>query len=354
MEESNHLQAVPAPAPARPQPQPDEPRLQITAGEDDARNATVIAEPLERGFGITLGNALRRILLSSLQGAAVSAIKIDGVLHEFSSIDGVREDVTEIVLNVKGLSLVMKDRPLSHMQLRKKGPGVVKASDIQPGAHIKIVNPDHVICTLDDETDIAIDFTVRTGRGYAAAVALGEEGEEEAPVGLIAVDSLYSPVRNVAYKIEKTRSGRSLDFDKLTLEIETNGAVTPKEALSHAAHILQSRANLFVDTKETPQEIEKPPVAPELGFDPVLLRKVEEMELSVRSANCLKNDNINYIGDLVQKAENEMLKTPNFGKKSLTEIKAILEGMGLKLGMKVPNWPPENIGELAKRYEEQY
>ncbi|WP_343314545.1 DNA-directed RNA polymerase subunit alpha [Brucella sp. BE17] len=313
-------------------------------------HATVVAEPLERGFGLTLGNALRRVLLSSLRGAAVTAIQIDGVLHEFSSIPGVREDVTDIVLNVKEIAIRMEGEGPKRMVVRKEGPGVVTAGDIQTVGDVEVLNPDHVICTLDEGAEIRMEFTVNTGKGYVPA---DRNRAEDAPIGLIPVDSLYSPVRKVSYKIENTREGQVLDYDKLTLNIETNGSVSGEDAVAYAARILQDQLAVFVNFEEPQKEAPQEQVA-ELAFNPALLKKVDELELSVRSANCLKNDNIVYIGDLIQKTEAEMLRTPNFGRKSLNEIKEVLASMGLHLGMEIPAWPPENIEDLAKRYEDQY
>ncbi|WP_075996207.1 DNA-directed RNA polymerase subunit alpha [Salaquimonas pukyongi] len=312
--------------------------------------AVVVAEPLERGYGLTLGNALRRVLLSSLQGAAVTAVQIDGVLHEFSSIAGVREDVTDMVLNIKEIAIRMEGDGPKRMVVRKEGPGVVTAGDIQTVGDVEILNPDLVICTLDEGTEIRMELTVDTGKGYVPA---DRNRAEDAPIGLIPVDSLYSPVRKVSYKIDATREGQVLDYDKLTLTIETNGAVTPEDAVAYAARIIQDQLSIFVNFDEPVKEEVQEEVQ-ELAFNPALLKKVDELELSVRSANCLKNDNIVYIGDLIQKTESEMLRTPNFGRKSLNEIKEVLAGMGLHLGMEVPAWPPENIEDLAKRYEDQY
>jgi DNA-directed RNA polymerase subunit alpha len=325
-------------------------KLEIISGDDAARGATVVAEPLERGFGMTLGNALRRILLSSLQGAAVSAVQIDGVVHEFSSIPGVREDVTDIVLNIKDIDIKMQATGPKRMTLRKSGPGVVTAGDIAVVGDVQILNPAHVLCTLDEGAEIRMEFTVDNGKGY---VPSDKNRSEDSPIGVIPVDSLYSPVKRVSYKVENTREGQVLDYDKLTMTVETNGAITPEDALAYAARILQDQLNVFLNFEE-PRREEATPAIPELAFNPALLKKVDELELSVRSANCLKNDNIVYIGDLIQKSEAEMLRTPNFGRKSLNEIKEVLAQMGLHLGMDVPGWPPENIEELAKRFEEHY
>ena len=325
-------------------------KLDVQPGEDPRHIATIVAEPLERGFGLTLGNALRRVLLSSLQGAAITAVQIDGVLHEFSSIPGVREDVTDIILNIKAIAIRMQADTAKRMTLRKQGPGPVRAGDIAVSGDTQILNPDLVICTLDEGAEIRMEFTVRTGKGYVPA---DRNRPEDAPIGLIPVDSLFSPVKKVSYRVENTREGQILDYDKLIMTLETNGGVVPEDAIAFAARILQDQLNVFVNFDEPRRDDERPSM-PELAFNPALLKKVDELELSVRSANCLKNDNIVYIGDLIQKTEAEMLRTPNFGRKSLNEIKEVLAGMGLHLGMDVAGWPPENIEELAKRFEEHY
>ncbi|NIJ57410.1 DNA-directed RNA polymerase subunit alpha [Pseudochelatococcus lubricantis] len=325
-------------------------KLQVAPGDDPRRIATVVAEPLERGFGLTLGNALRRVLLSSLQGAAVQAVQIDGVLHEFSSIPGVREDVTDIILNIKAIAIKMQSEGPKRITLRKQGPGAVTAGDIATVGDIQILNPELVLLTLDEGAEIRIEFTVNTGKGY---VPSERNRPEDAPIGLIAVDSLYSPVKKVSYRVENTREGQILDYDKLTLTVETNGSIAPDDAVAYAARILQDQLAVFVNFEE-PRREEAAVATPQLPFNPALLKKVDELELSVRSANCLKNDNIVYIGDLIQKTEAEMLRTPNFGRKSLNEIKEVLASMGLHLGMEVSGWPPDNIEELAKRFEEHY
>ena len=326
---------------------PEKPQVEI--GSDPQRKARLVAEPLERGFGVTLGNALRRVLLSSLQGAAVTAIQIDGVVHEFSSLEGVREDVVDIVLNIKQLALRMHAEGPKRMTLKATGPGVVTAGQIEVPSDIEVLNPDHVLCTLDDGATVRMEFTVNNGKGYVPAE---RNRPEDAPIGLIAVDSLYSPVKRVAYRVEPTRQGQSLDYDKLIMEVETNGAISPVDAVAFAARILQDQLQIFITFEEPKKKVEGES-KPELPFNPALLKKVDELELSVRSANCLKNDNIVYIGDLIQKTEAEMLRTPNFGRKSLNEIKEVLAGMNLHLGMDVPNWPPENIEELAKKFDDQ-
>ena len=337
--------------------------LEKKAGGDGKRKATFVAEPLERGFGLTLGNSLRRVLLSSLQGAAVTSIKIENVLHEFSSLTGVREDVTDIVLNVKQLALRMQGEGPKRLQLSVTGPAEVTAGAIATTGDIEVMNPDLVLCHLDEGATLNMELTADIGKGYVPAAS---NRPVDAPIGLIPIDALYSPVRQVAYKVENTRVGQELDFDKLTLTIETDGTVTPEDALAYAARILQDQLQLFVHFEDALVQAAPSagvPAAPAAGGEPeqsanqlnrYLLKKVDELELSVRSANCLKNDNIIYIGDLVQKTEAEMLRTPNFGRKSLNEIKEVLAGMGLHLGMEIPGWPPDNIEEMAKRLEEPY
>ncbi|MDX2157859.1 MAG: DNA-directed RNA polymerase subunit alpha [Hyphomicrobiaceae bacterium] len=325
-------------------------KLQIEVGRERDRVATVVAEPLERGFGMTLGNALRRVLLSSLQGAAITSVHIDGVLHEFSSIAGVREDVTDIILNIKEIALRVHSDGIKRMVLKKEGPGPARAGDIETSSEVEILNPDHVICNLDTGASVRMEFTASTGKGYVAAE---RNRPEDSQIGLIPVDSLYSPVKKVSYKVENTREGQILDYDKLTMTVETDGSVRAEDAVALAARILQDQLAIFINFEEPKKAVEER-VHPELAFNAALLKKVDELELSVRSANCLKNDNIVYIGDLIQKTEAEMLRTPNFGRKSLNEIKEVLAAMGLHLGMEVPNWPPDNIEDLAKRFEDQY
>ena len=316
---------------------------------DGGNKAKIVVEPLERGFGLTLGNALRRILLSSLQGGAVTAIKIDGVLREFSVIPRVRQDVTDIVLNIKGLAVAVHSEGQKTMTLKAEGPCEVTAAMIETGHDVEIKNPDHLICTLDAGAKIDMELTVNTGKGYVPA---SQNKPADAPIGLIAVDAIYSPVKRVSYRVDRTRVGQVTDYDKLTLVVETNGVVTPEDAVAFSARILQDQLKPFInfDEPESEAEVEKE----ELPFNKNLLKKVEELELSVRSANCLKNDNIVYIGDLVQKTEAEMLRTPNFGRKSLNEIKEVLAKMGIHLGMETPGWPPENIEELIKRVDDHF
>lgn len=325
-------------------------KLEVIPGLAPERRAVIVAEPLERGFGLTLGNALRRVLLSSLQGAAVTAIQIDGVLHEFSSIAGVHEDVTDIVLNIKALGIRMHSDGPRRVTLEGSGPGEVTAGMIETGHNIEVMDPELVICTLDDNAKIRMELTVEAGKGYVPA---GQNKPEESPIGLIPVDAVFSPVRKVSYKVENSRVGQVTDYDKLSLDVMTNGTVNPEDSVALAARILQEQLQFFINFEE-PQRAIPSETHEELPFNRNLLRKVDELELSVRSANCLKNDNIIYIGDLVLKSEAEMLRTPNFGRKSLNEIKEVLAQMGLHLGMEIPNWPPENIEDLAKRLEEPF
>ncbi len=324
--------------------------LDIVPSGGSKRKAVAVAEPLERGFGLTLGNALRRVLLSSLQGAAVTAVQMDGVLHEFSSVAGVREDVTDIVLNLKGLAVAMDNEGSKRLTLKAEGPAVVTAADITEVAGVTIVNKDHVICHLDDGASLHMELTVSTGKGYVAA---DKNRPEDAPIGFIPVDAIYSPVKRVSYKVDPTREGQVLDYDKLSITVETDGTLSPEDALAYAARILQDQLQTFINFEE-PSEAGRAGEDEGLEFNPLLLKKVDELELSVRSANCLKNDNIVYIGDLIQKTEAEMLRTPNFGRKSLNEIKEVLTAMGLHLGMDVTDWPPENIEDLAKKFEDQF
>ena len=314
----------------------------------DKTFAKVVAEPLEKGYGLTIGNSLRRILLSSIRGTAVTAIQIDGVQHEYSSIKGVREDVTDIVLNIKSLALKSNSEVNKKLILDVKGPGEIKASNITPVADIEILNPDLVICNLDENTNFHMELFVGNGKGYVSSEL---NKPEEPPLGLIPIDSLFSPVKKVSYSVSTAREGKALDYDKLTMEIETNGSISAEDALAYSARIFQDQLGMFVNFDE-PQEIKIQEQPKEPEFNQNLLRKVDELELSVRSMNCLKNDNIIYIGDLVQKSEGEMLRTPNFGRKSLNEIKEVLSGMSLYLGMEIPNWPPDNIAELSKKLED--
>ncbi|MCQ2913646.1 MAG: DNA-directed RNA polymerase subunit alpha [Alphaproteobacteria bacterium] len=347
--------------------------IELKDAQDEKRKATIVVQPLERGYGMTLGNALRRVLLSSLQGTAVTAIKIDGVEHEFTTIPGIREDVSDIVLNIKMLSLqfngdesaIMSETShrenddgkrssseLSHrMYLKAEGPCVVTAGMIEAGHDIEIMNPDLVICNLDKDGKLDMELKVGVGKGYVPA-SDNRKCIEDLP-GWIPVDSIYSPVSNVSYKIGNARVGQMTDYDSLEMTVETNGTVAPRDGIAYAARILVDQLKPFINFEE-PEESEEDEKKDELPYSRNLLKKVDELELSVRSANCLKNDNIVYIGELVQKSEQDMLRTPNFGRKSLNEIKEVLTQLGLHLGMTVEQWPPENIEELSKKFEDKY
>ncbi len=325
-------------------------KLSVKHDEQNPFKATIIAEPIERGFGVTIGNSLRRILLSSLQGSSITSIQIQGVLHEFSSLPGVREDMTDIILNVKGIKVKMDVEGPKKLNMNVTGPLKVKAGDIDETADIEIMNPDHEICTLDDGANLSIEFTVENGKGYVSA---GSNVIEDKPIGLIPIDAIYSPIVQVSYDVDNARVGQQTDFDKLLLTVQTDGSVSPEDAVAFSARIMQDQMQNFINF-EDPEEEEEVPEVDDLPFNKNLLRKVDELELSVRSANCLKNDNIVYIGDLVLRTEPEMLRTPNFGRKSLNEIREVLKTMELELGMMIENWPPENIEELAKKIEDPF
>lgn len=303
-------------------------------------HAKVTLEPLERGFGHTLGNALRRILLSSMPGCAIVDAEIDGVLHEYSTIEGVREDVIEILLNLKNVAVIMEGKDETVVTLSAKGPGVVTAADIQLGNDMEIKNPDHVIAHLSDDTELRIALTVARGRGYVAADARVTEEEETKAIGKLQLDATFSPLWRVSYSVESARVEQRTDLDKLVLDLETNGTIDPEDAIRRAATILQKQLAVFVDLESA---AEAPSEEPEEEIDPILLRPVDDLELTVRSANCLKAESIYYIGDLVQRTEVELLKTPNLGKKSLTEIKDVLASRGLSLGLRLDNWPPVSL-----------
>jgi len=312
----------------------------ITVDEKSETRAQVTLEPLERGFGHTLGNALRRILLSSMPGCAITEVDIDGVDHEYTAIEGVEEDVIEILLNLKGVALVMHGKDKAQLVLNKKGAGVVTAGDIQVDHEVEVCNPDHVICHLNGKAEIKMNLTVARGRGYSPADSRENPEEETRAIGRLQLDATYSPVHRVSYVVESARVEQRTDLDKLVLDLETNGTIDPEEAIRRAATILQQQLAVFVDLETEKQE---EMAVEEDEVDPILLRPVDDLELTVRSANCLKAENIYYIGDLVQRTEVELLKTPNLGKKSLTEIKDVLASRGLSLGMRLDNWPPASL-----------
>ena len=322
----------------------------IIVHEQGDNSARVVLEPLERGFGHTLGNALRRIMLSSMPGCAVIHAKIDGVLHEYSTINGVKEDVIEILLNLKGVAFKMQSHAPEEVELllHKKGVGPITAGDITLDHGIEVVNPNHVIANLNHEGELKMILTVAQGRGYEPVslrkVAALEEGVGE-EIGCLKIDASFSPVRRVAYTVERARVEGRTDLDKLIIDLETDGTIDPEEAIRRSATILNEQLGVFVDLKGDERPVQK---RPEMGLDPLLLRPVDELELTVRSANCLKAENIYYIGDLIQRTEMELLKTPNLGKKSLTEIKDVLALRGLSLGMKLENWPPPNLEKKEK------
>jgi DNA-directed RNA polymerase subunit alpha len=305
----------------------------------DSTHAKVVLEPLERGFGHTLGNALRRILLSSMTGCAIVEVEIDGVEHEYSTIEGIQEDVMEILLNLKGVAVVMEGRDETTVSLNAQGPGVVTADDIECDSHLEVVNPDHVIATISGKTSLNMQLRVLRGRGYQPSDSRVND-EDNRTIGRLQLDASFSPIFKVSYSVDNARVENRTDLDKLILELETNGTIDPEESIRRAATILQQQMAVFVDLQgETMAE----PEEKEEEIDPILLRPVDDLELTVRSANCLKAESIYYIGDLIQRTEVELLKTPNLGKKSLTEIKDVLASRGLSLGMRLENWPPASI-----------
>ena len=311
----------------------------ISVDNVDLTHARVTLEPLERGFGYTLGTALRRILLSSMSGAAVTEVRIENVLHEYSSIPGVQEDVIEVLLNLKNLAVRMHNRTETVLRVSKKGSGTMTAGDIQLDHDVEVVNPNHVIANLSEEGELSMEITVTTGRGYEV-VDISNASEETREVGVLKLDASYSPVRRVSYSVENARVEQRTDLDKLVIDIETNGTIDPEDAVRRAATILHEQISVFVQLEETARSAGD--IAEE-KIDPLLLRPVDDLELTVRSANCLKAENIYYIGDLIQRTEVELLKTPNLGKKSLTEIKDVLASRGLSLGVRMENWPPPSL-----------
>jgi len=302
--------------------------------------AKVVIEPLERGYGHTLGNALRRVLLSSIPGFAITEVEIDGVLHEYSTIEGLQEDVLEVLLNLKDVAIRMGTGESSTLTLSKSGPGVVTAADIKTDHNVEVLNPDHVIAHLTKDTQLNIRLKIERGFGYQPAAARRRPDEETRAIGRLMLDASFSPVRRVAYEVEAARVEQRTDLDKLVLDIETNGTIDAEEAVRTAADILTDQLSVFGDFTHRDRGGQK---AATPGVDPILLRPIDDLELTVRSANCLKAESIYYIGDLIQKTEVELLKTPNLGKKSLTEIKEVLAQRGLSLGMKLENWPPAGV-----------
>ncbi|WP_043739688.1 DNA-directed RNA polymerase subunit alpha [Thioalkalivibrio nitratireducens] len=317
----------------------------IEVEAENRNKARVVLEPLERGFGHTLGNALRRVLLSSIPGAAIVEVEIEGVLHEYSTIEGVQEDVVDILLNLKGVALRMHSREEATLSLRKRGPCVVTAGDIALDHDVEVVNPEHVIANIAKNVELAMSLRLRKGRGYEPVAARRQGEMQDSTIGRLMLDASFSPIRRVAYRVESARLAQRTDMDRLVLELETNGAIAPDDAVRHAAGILQGQLAPFVDLKETAREAHAVSGG---AVDPVLLRPVDELELTVRSANCLKAENIYHIGDLVQRTEVELLRTPNLGKKSLTEIKDTLASHGLSLGMRLESWPPPGLQEPSE------
>ena len=312
----------------------------VEVKEIGRNTAKISIEPLDRGFGHTLGNALRRVLLSSMPGCAITEVEIEGVLHEYTTIEGVQEDVTEILLNLKGLDVRMHSRQESVLTVNKKGPGMVYASDIVLDHDVEVVNPDHFIARLTKEGELNMAMKVELGRGYVPATARMSEEWGDRPISKLLIDASFSPVRRVSYVVEAARVEQRTDLDKLVVEIETNGTIDAEDAIRHAAGLLQEQLSVFIEFSSGQDEA---PAHVESMIDPILLRPVDDLELTVRSANCLKAESIYYVGDLLQRTEVELLKTPNLGKKSLTEIKDILASRGLSLGMRIENWPPPNL-----------
>lgn len=325
-------------------------KIEVQYTDSKLREATIIVEPLERGFGTTVGNSLRRVLLSSIAGTAITFVKIEGVAHEFSTIPGVKEDVPEIILNLKALRLNLLSGKERRLKIVSEGARIVTAKDIECPSDVEILDPEHFICTLGESAKLNMELTVANGKGYSPAA---EHDDLDGVIGRIAIDSIFSPVELVDFKVQSTRVGQKTDYDKLILKIRTDGSIRPDDALAQAGAILRDHFALFVNFEDLKVEDSKPE-REGLPFNENLLKKVDELELSVRSANCLKNENIFYLGDLVQRTEADMLRTPNFGRKSLNEIKALLESLDLSFGMTIPNWPPEDLDELARKIDDQY
>lgn len=322
------------------------PRL-VEVISETANHSRIVIEPLERGFGHSLGNALRRVMLSSIPGCAVTEVSIEGVLHEFTTIEGVQEDVIDVLLNLKKLAVIIHSKDEVTLTLSKTGVGIVTAGDIELPHNVEIVNPELVIANITQDATFNLKIKVERGRGYVPA-SVRKEQFDDAPVGVLMVDAAFSPIVKVAYHVESTRVEQRTNLDKLIIELETNGTVDPEVAIKLAASILHDQLSVFVDFEKVKEQVEEPVEIEEQPFDPVLLRPVDDLELTVRSANCLKAENIFYIGDLIQRTEVELLRTPNLGKKSLTEIKDILALKGLSLGMRLENWPPENLADQSQ------
>ena len=325
-------------------------KIDVRYSDPKLREAIVVVEPLERGFGTTVGNALRRVLLSSIRGSAITSVKIEGVAHEFLTIPGVKEDVQDIILNLKALRLRLRSERVRKLKLLAEGAKEVTAKDIECPSDVEILDPKHFICTLGESAKLNMELTVENGKGY---VPVSELAERSDVIGHIDIDALYSPVEFVDFKVQSTRVGQKTDYDKLILKIRTDGSVRPDDALAQAGAILRDHFAMLVNFEEAHCSGMRS-VRDDLDFDENLLKKVDELELSCRAANCLKNENIFYLGDLVQRTESDMLRTPNFGRKSLNEIKAVLTNMGLSFGMTVPGWPPEDIDGLVKKLDDQY
>ncbi|MDR0552846.1 MAG: DNA-directed RNA polymerase subunit alpha [Holosporales bacterium] len=325
-------------------------KLEIVYLDSLLRSGTVVISPLERGFGMTLGNALRRVLLSQIAGSAISSIKIDGVAHEFSAIPGVREDVQDIILNLKTLRIKLHGDRSRKLHVSVKGPRIITAKDLNCPTDVEVMDPEHVICEIAVGGSLNMELTVSSGKGYVPA---SQQDASDKTIGLIFVDAIYSPVTLAVFDVEQTRVGQRTDYDKLTLTVHTDGSIRPDMAVEEACTILRDHFATFVDFEET-TPLDLPENKDVLPFNKNLLKRVDELELSVRAANCLKNENIFYIGDLVQRSESDMLKTPNFGRKSLNEIKGLLRAMGFEFGMVVPSWPPENIDELSRKHDDQF
>ena len=318
--------------------------------EENSNKAKIIVEPLERGYGTTVGNTLRRVLLSSIYGTAFTAVKIDGVIHEQDSIPGIREEIIDIMLNLKSVILSSETSSKKKALIEVKGPGQISAKDIKIPEGVEIINPEQFICTLDESATFKAELTIESGKGYRDSSLISNDNKE---IGLILIDAVFSPVKRVSFEIDQSRVGQLIDYDKLILDIETNGTIAPDLVVGIAAKIIKEQMTTFIDFDENiAAEEEEADLEDQLTFNPLLLKKVEELELSVRSQNCLQNENINYIGDLVVRSENDMLRTPNFGRKSLNEIKSILQSLDFNFGMDVSDWPPENIDELAKKFED--